>query len=59
MIERKKKFFGLALLMFFHGGTQEQADNLDEEEVPIVMEIAERIQRSRKDRLPARHKPTI
>ena len=34
-------------------GAEEQADSLDEEEVTIVMEIAEVIQRGRKDRLPA------
>ena len=34
-------------------GAQEQADNLDEEEVAIVMEIAEVIERGRKDKLPA------
>ena len=32
---------------------EEQADSLDEEEVAIVMEIAEVIERGRKDRLPA------
>ena len=32
---------------------EEQADNLDEEEVVIVMEIAEVIERGRKDKLPA------
>ena len=32
-------------------GTEEQADSLDEEEVAIVMEIAEVIERGRKDRL--------
>ena len=32
---------------------EEQADSLDEEEVVIVMEIAEEIQRNRKDKLPA------
>ena len=32
---------------------EEQADSLDEEEVVIVMEIAEEIQRDRKDKLPA------
>ena len=32
-------------------GAEEQADNLDEEEVAIVMEIAEVIERSRKDKL--------
>ena len=31
----------------------EQADSLDEEEVAIVMEIAEVIERGRKDKLPA------
>ena len=30
---------------------EEQVDNLDEEEVAIVMEIAEVIERSRKDKL--------
>ena len=34
-------------------GAEEQADSLDEEEVATVMEIAEVIQRGRKDRLPA------
>ena len=34
-------------------GAEEQAKNLDEEEVAIVMEIAEVIERSRKDKLPA------
>ena len=34
-------------------GTKEQADSLDEEKVVIVMEIAEVIERSRKDKLPA------
>ena len=34
-------------------GAEEQADSLDEEEVAIVMEIAERIERGRKDNLPA------
>ena len=34
-------------------GAKEQADSLDEEEVAIVMEIAEVIERGRKDRLPA------
>ena len=34
-------------------GAQEQADSLDEEEVAIVMEVAEVIERGRKDRLPA------
>ena len=34
-------------------GAEEQADSLDEEEVAIVMEIAEVIERGRKDRLPA------
>ena len=33
-------------------GAEEQADSLDEEEVAIVMEIAEVIKRDRKDRLP-------
>ena len=32
---------------------EEQADSLDEEEVPIVMEIAELIEWGRKDKLPA------
>ena len=32
---------------------EEQTDSLDEEEVAIVMEIAEVIERGRKDRLPA------
>ena len=34
-------------------GAEEQADSLDEEEVIIVMEIAEVIARGRKDKLPA------
>ena len=34
-------------------GAEEQADNLDEEEVAIVMEIAEMIERGRKNKLPA------
>ena len=34
-------------------GAEERADSLDEEEVAIVMEIAEVIVRGRKDRLPA------
>ena len=34
-------------------GAEEQADSLDEEELAFVMEIAEVIQRRRKDRLPA------
>ena len=34
-------------------GAEEQADSLDEEEVAIVMEIAEMIERGRKDNLPA------
>ena len=34
-------------------GPEEQADNLDEEEVAIVMEIAEVIEGGRKDKLPA------
>ena len=34
-------------------GAEDQADGLDEEEVAIVMKIAEVIQRGRKDRLPA------
>ena len=34
-------------------GAEEQADILDEEEVAIVMEIAEVIERCRKDKLPA------
>ena len=34
-------------------GAEEQADNLDEEEVAIVMEIAEVIERGRKNNLPA------
>ena len=32
---------------------EEQADSLDEEEVAIVMEIAEVIERDRRDKLPA------
>ena len=34
-------------------GAEEQADSLDEEEVAILMEIAEVIARGRKDKLPA------
>ena len=34
-------------------GAEEQADSLDEEEVAIVMEISEVIERGRKDKLPA------
>ena len=34
-------------------GAEEQADSLDEEEVAFVMEIAEVIERGRKDKLPA------
>ena len=34
-------------------GAEEQADSLDEEEVAIVMEIAEGIEKGRKDKLPA------
>ena len=34
-------------------GAEEQADSLDEEEVAIVMRIAEVIERGRKDKLPA------
>ena len=34
-------------------GAEEQADSLDEEEVAIVMEIAEVIEKSRKDKLPS------
>ena len=34
-------------------GAEEQADSLDEEEVAIVIEIAEVIKRGRKDKLPA------
>ena len=34
-------------------GAEEQADSLDEEEVAIVMEIVEVIERGRKDKLPA------
>ena len=34
-------------------GAEERADSLDEEEVAIVMEIAEVIERGRKDKLPA------
>ena len=35
-------------------GAKEQADSLDEEEVAIVMEISEVIERGRKNKLPAR-----
>ena len=34
-------------------GAEEQADSLDEEEIAIVIEIAEVIERVRKDKLPA------
>ena len=34
-------------------GPEEQDDSLDEEEVVIVMEVAEVIERGRKDKLPA------
>ena len=34
-------------------GSEEQADSLDEEEATIVIEIAEVIERGRKDKLPA------
>ena len=34
-------------------GAEEQADSLDEEEVATVMEIADVIERGRKDKLPA------
>ena len=34
-------------------GAAEQTDSLDEEEVAIVIEISEVIERGRKDRLPA------
>ena len=34
-------------------GAEEQADSLDEEEVAIVMEVAEVIERDKKDMLPA------
>ena len=34
-------------------GAEQQADSLDAEEVAIVMEIAEVIERARKDKLPA------
>ena len=35
-------------------GAEEQADSLDEEEIAIVMEIVELIERGRKDKLPAK-----
>ena len=39
-------------------GAEEEADSLDEEEVAVVMEIAEVIERDRKVKLPAlRNKP--
>ena len=39
-------------------GAEEQADSLDEEEVAIVMEIADMLERGRKDKLPAlRNRP--
>ena len=34
-------------------GAEDQADSLEEEEAAIVMEIAEVIERGRKDKLPA------
>ena len=34
-------------------GAEEQADRLDEEEIAIVIKIAEVIERRRKDKLPA------
>ena len=34
-------------------GAEEQADSVDEEEVAIAMEIAEAIERCRKDKLPS------
>ena len=34
-------------------GAEDQADSLDEEEVAIVMEIAEVIEKGKKDKLPA------
>ena len=34
-------------------GAEEQTDSLDEEEVAIIMEIAEVIERGRNDKLPA------
>ena len=34
-------------------GAEEQTDSLDEEEIAIIMEIAEVIERGRKDKLPA------
>ena len=39
--------------VFLEMGAEEQADSLDEEEVAIVIEIAEVIERGRKDKLPA------
>ena len=39
--------------VFLEMGAEEQADSLDEEEVAIVMEIAQVIERGGKDRLPA------
>ena len=41
------------IIVFPEMGAEEQPDSLDEEEVAIVMEIAEVIERGRKDRLPA------
>ena len=39
-------------------GAEEQADSLDEEDIAIVMEVAEMIERGRKDRLsPLRNVP--
>ena len=38
---------------FAEMAAEEQADSLDEEEVAIVMEIVEVIERGRKDQLPA------
>ena len=34
-------------------GAEEQPDSLDQEEVAIAMQIADRIERGRKDKLPA------
>ena len=39
--------------VFLEMGVEEQVDSLDEVEVPIVMEIAEVIERGRKDKLAA------
>ena len=40
-------------MFFWKMGAEEQAVSLDEEEVATVMEIAEVMERGRKDKLPA------